>query len=60
MSLIDCGCGPGTITIELAGFITPGHVVGIDFEENQKNIAQLPIDLADPIIYHKPHGENRG
>jgi ubiquinone/menaquinone biosynthesis C-methylase UbiE len=40
MSLIDCGCGPGTITIDLAGFVTPGHVVGVDFEENQINIAK--------------------
>ena len=40
MSLIDCGCGPGTITIDLAESITPGRVVGIDFEENQINIAK--------------------
>jgi len=40
MSIIDCGCGPGTITIDLAGFITPGHVVGIDLEENQINLAR--------------------
>ncbi len=40
MSLIDCGCGPGTITIDLAGFITSGHVVGIDLEEKQINLAR--------------------
>jgi ubiquinone/menaquinone biosynthesis C-methylase UbiE len=32
MSLIDCGCGPGTITIELAKAVVPGQVVGIDLE----------------------------
>jgi ubiquinone/menaquinone biosynthesis C-methylase UbiE len=32
MSLLDCGCGPGTITIGLAQAVTPGQVVGIDIE----------------------------
>jgi ubiquinone/menaquinone biosynthesis C-methylase UbiE len=30
MSLIDCGCGPGAITLELAKLLEPGEVVGID------------------------------
>jgi SAM-dependent methyltransferase len=30
MSLLDIGCGPGTITIDLAGRVAPGRVVGID------------------------------
>ena len=32
MSLLDCGCGPGTITIGLAQTVAPGQVVGIDIE----------------------------
>jgi ubiquinone/menaquinone biosynthesis C-methylase UbiE len=32
MSLLDCGCGPGTITIGLAQAVAPGQVVGIDIE----------------------------
>jgi ubiquinone/menaquinone biosynthesis C-methylase UbiE len=28
--LLDVGCGPGTITIDLAGLVAPGEVVGID------------------------------
>jgi ubiquinone/menaquinone biosynthesis C-methylase UbiE len=28
--LLDIGCGPGTITIDLAGRVAPGKVVGID------------------------------
>jgi len=32
MSLLDCGCGPGTITIGLARIMAPGQVVGIDIE----------------------------
>ncbi|MCH8063718.1 MAG: methyltransferase domain-containing protein [Chloroflexi bacterium] len=30
MSLLDCGCGPGTITLGLAEALAPGEVVGID------------------------------
>ncbi len=32
MTLLDCGCGPGTITLGLAAVVAPGHVVGIDLE----------------------------
>jgi len=32
MTLLDCGCGPGTITIGLAHTVAPGLVVGIDIE----------------------------
>ena len=28
--LLDVGCGPGTITLDLAGRVAPGSVVGID------------------------------
>ena len=30
MDLLDVGCGPGTITIDLASRVAPGRVVGID------------------------------
>jgi SAM-dependent methyltransferase len=30
MRLLDCGCGPGSITLGLAAAVTPGHVVGVD------------------------------
>jgi SAM-dependent methyltransferase len=30
MSLLDVGCGPGTITVDLAGRIAPGHAIGMD------------------------------
>ncbi len=29
-SLLDIGCGPGTITTDLAALVAPGPVVGID------------------------------
>lgn len=30
LSLLDVGCGPATITVDLARRLTPGHVTGID------------------------------
>jgi ubiquinone/menaquinone biosynthesis C-methylase UbiE len=31
MSILDVGCGPGTITIDLARRVPQGHVVGVEF-----------------------------
>jgi SAM-dependent methyltransferase len=33
LSLLDVGCGPGTITADLAELVAPGRVVGLDREE---------------------------
>jgi SAM-dependent methyltransferase len=30
LSLLDIGCGPGTITVDLARLVAPGQVVGLD------------------------------
>ena len=38
--LLDCGCGPGTITLDLAKLISPGQVFGIDLEPGQVRYAQ--------------------
>jgi ubiquinone/menaquinone biosynthesis C-methylase UbiE len=35
MRLLDCGCGPGTITVGLARAVAPGAVVGVDMSEGQ-------------------------
>lgn len=39
MTLLDCGCGPGSITIDLAGAISPGAVVGVDLDQGQLDAA---------------------
>ena len=31
-SILDVGCGPGTITVDLARMVVPGRVVGVDAE----------------------------
>jgi ubiquinone/menaquinone biosynthesis C-methylase UbiE len=30
LRLLDVGCGPGTITVDLAGIVVPGQVTGIE------------------------------
>jgi ubiquinone/menaquinone biosynthesis C-methylase UbiE len=40
MRLLDCGCGPGTITLGLAGAVSPGEVVGIDPLANRLGLAR--------------------
>src|SRR5258708_2941143 len=35
LSVLDCGCGPGSITMGIAASIAPGEVVGIDFAPSQ-------------------------
>ena len=34
-TVLDAGCGPGTITLGLSRRVTPGLVIGIDVEESQ-------------------------
>jgi len=33
MSLLDIGCGPGTLTVDLARHVAPGNVIGVDAAE---------------------------
>ena len=52
MTLLDCGCGPGTITIGLAEVVAPGRVVGIDRDEERvvaarKKAAELGVTNVD-------------
>lgn len=38
MDVLDCGCGPGTITLDLANAIAPGTITGIDQAASQVQI----------------------
>ena len=46
-SLLDVGCGPGTLTVDLARRVEPGHVIGIDCAESI--VEQATSDAPDDI-----------
>src|SRR5262245_1501190 len=35
VSVLDCGCGPGTITLGIAVRVAPAQVIGVDFGASQ-------------------------
>lgn len=39
-SVLDCGCGVGSITLDLAELVAPGQVIGIDIDESQLEVAR--------------------
>jgi SAM-dependent methyltransferase len=62
MHVLDCGCGPGTITIGFAELVAPAQVIGTEIEESQvalarqnaatRNVSNARFELAD--IYALP------
>jgi ubiquinone/menaquinone biosynthesis C-methylase UbiE len=40
LRLLDCGCGPGSITLDLARLVSPAEVIGCDLERSQVDIAR--------------------
>src|SRR5207248_4467114 len=62
MRLLDCGCGPGTVTLGLAEAVAPGETIGIDIERRQieaatalaveRGIGNVRFELAS--IYELP------
>jgi ubiquinone/menaquinone biosynthesis C-methylase UbiE len=45
MSVLDVGCGPGTITVDLARLVAPGRVVGMDRSDEAVSAArQLAVE----------------
>jgi ubiquinone/menaquinone biosynthesis C-methylase UbiE len=62
MKLLDCGCGPGTVTLGLAQIVAPGSALGTDIEASQmalatktaaeRNVANVRFEAAN--IYQLP------
>jgi ubiquinone/menaquinone biosynthesis C-methylase UbiE len=46
LDLLDVGCGPGTITVDLAARVAPGRVVGIDVSADPLAEARMVADRA--------------
>ena len=44
MRLLDCGCGVGSITLDLAEIVAPGEVVGLDLDASQLALARAAAD----------------
>ena len=67
MALLDCGCGPGTITVGLAQVVAPGDVVGTDIEKSQvelgranaKKLALSNISFELSSAYDLPYADDR-
>lgn len=63
MRLIDCGCGPGSITVDLAETVAPGAVVGIDIRADalehgrqltrERGVAN--VDFQEASIFQLPY-----
>ncbi len=49
MSLLDVGCGPGNLTVDLARLVAPGRVVGIDNADSivQRAVSDVPEDTGN-------------
>ena len=66
MGLLDCGCGPGSITIGLADVVKPGKVVGIDIGTSNIERAKSAADqqgvsnasFQEGSVYDLPMPEN--
>lgn len=63
--VLDVGCGPGTITIDIARRVTPGRVVGIDasaavIDEARAAAAEagVAVDLAVGDVYALQHDDD--
>jgi ubiquinone/menaquinone biosynthesis C-methylase UbiE len=62
MRLLDCGCGPGAITVDLAATLAPGDVVGIDIRADalaqarqrahERGLTNVAFQVAD--VYRLP------
>jgi ubiquinone/menaquinone biosynthesis C-methylase UbiE len=50
-SLLDVGCGPGTITLDLAQRVAPGTVVGIDRWQEAVEAARLLLDVRPGLSF---------
>ena len=66
MRLIDCGCGPGSITVDLARAVAPGEAIGIDLREDaltqgrtlawKRGIENVAFQAA--TVYHLPYADS--
>jgi ubiquinone/menaquinone biosynthesis C-methylase UbiE len=66
MRLIDCGCGPGSITVDLARAVAPAEAIGVDLRADaltqgrtlarERGIANVAFQAAS--VYQLPYADN--
>jgi SAM-dependent methyltransferase len=66
MRLLDCGCGPGSITVDLAALVAPGEVVGCDIRADalaqgrqrarERGLSTVTFEVAS--VYQLPHADH--
>jgi ubiquinone/menaquinone biosynthesis C-methylase UbiE len=61
MRILDCGCGPGSITLDLARSVHPGEAIGIDQESGQfaqaaqqASAEELHLSFREATVYELP------
>ena len=64
--LLDCGCGPGSITVGFAQRVAPGEVIGIDIRPNvieqaralagERGVPNLTFEVAS--VYQLPYPDH--
>jgi ubiquinone/menaquinone biosynthesis C-methylase UbiE len=61
LTVLDAGCGPGTITLGIARTVAPGAVIGIDVEDSQFENARerataegLNVEFRKASVYELP------
>lgn len=64
-SLLDVGCGPGTLTVDLARAVAPGRVVGVDAAEVVLKTARdhahdedVTVEFASANAYQLPFADD--
>lgn len=57
LRLLDCGCGPGTLTLGFARYVAPGETVGIDQEGSQFASSVAAAKDADLLNLHFETGD---
>jgi SAM-dependent methyltransferase len=56
-ALLDCGCGPGTITIDFAEALAPTEVIGIDLDDRALDRARKAAVDRGAINVRFEHGD---
>ena len=66
ITVLDCGCGPGTITRDIAKQVAPGKVTGVDFNADQVAAATRDakaqgvanVEFRQGSVYELPFADN--